>query len=140
MGRSNQELGDEFIQSKSSRASRYLSISRRIPDGGRSKRPCPARGEAMHVSDGRVAPRCRTVIGEPNQVMSVCLLAGQGASVVVPGRLSELQQPMAELVPPNRTPSQIDTPESNTAKSMSQRGGSKSHLGLPTSRGKKGTY
>lgn len=59
----------------------------------------------MHVSDGRVAPRCRTVIGEPNQVMSVCLLAGQGASVVVPGRLSELQQPMAELIPPNRTPS-----------------------------------
>lgn len=57
----DQELGDEFIQ-----RGMYLSISRRIPDARRSKRPCPARGEAMHVSDGRVAPRCRTVIGEPN--------------------------------------------------------------------------
>lgn len=54
----------------------------------------------MHVSDGRVAPRCRTVIGEPNQVMSVA----KGLAWFVPGRLSELQQPMAELIPPNRTP------------------------------------
>lgn len=59
----------------------------------------------------------------------VCVCSLAKASVVVPGRLSELQQPMAKLAPPNRTPP-----------NRYRKGEGPSPIWVYRHRGEKGTY